>query len=336
MTGIVRRILMAAACAVALIASGARAAEVTEVKIARQYGIGYLPMMIMEQERLVEKHAKLAGLPAITVTWATFAGANVMTDALLSGDLHFAAVGTTLVPILWARTQGGPQEILGVCGLSSVPLFLNTRNPKIRSVKDFGAGDRIALPAVKVSTMAVVLQMAAEQAFGPGQHDKLDALTVSRSHPDGMTALLSGAGEINSHFTWPPFQYRELRHPGIRTVLASNDVLGGSASTVVIVAPARFRAANPKIFGAYLAAMKEANELIRNDRRRAAELYLRATKDMDTVESIVEMLNPDHFTIVPQNVMKFTEFLHRVGVVKRKPASWKEMFFPEVADLPGS
>ncbi|MCC7484249.1 MAG: ABC transporter substrate-binding protein, partial [Burkholderiales bacterium] len=46
--------------------------------------------------------------------------------------------------------------------------------------------------------------------------------------------------------------------------------------------------------------------------------------------------NPDHFTIVPQNVMKFTEFLHRVGVVKRKPASWKEMFFPEVADLPGS
>lgn len=317
-------------------AAGGAAAEVGEVKIARQYGIGYLPMMIMEQDKLVEKHARVLGLERLAVTWATFAGANVMNDAMLAGDLHFAAVGTTLAPILWAKTHGTPQEIKAICSLSSVPLYLNTRNPEIRTVKDFSGKDKIALPAVKVSTMAVVLQMAAEQAFGPGGYDKLDALTISRSHPDAMMALLSGAGEINSHFTWPPYQYRELKTAGIRTVLNSHDVMGGPASTVVIIATKKFRDANPKVYAAFVAAMKEADDTIMRDKRHAAEVYLRATKDKDTVENIMEMLDPSQFTLVPQNVMKFTDFLYRVGVIKQKPASWKDMFFPEVHNLPGS
>ena len=322
--------------AVLLIVAKTASAEVSEVKLARQYGVGYLPMMIMEHDHLLEKHAARAGLSDVTVTWTTFAGAGPMNDAMLSGDLHFAAVGTTSVPLLWARTHGTPQEIKAVCALSSVPLYLNTRVPSIKTVKDFSSKDKIALPAVKVSTMAVVLQMAAEQAFGPGNYDKLDSLTISRSHPDGMTALLSGAGEINSHFTWPPFNVRELKTPGIHTVLDSESVMGGPATTVVVISSKKFRDANPKLYGAFLAAMKEADEAIRRDKVRAAELYRQATKDKDSIEEIAGMINPDQFTLIPQNVMKFTDFLFGVGVIKQKPASWKDMFFPEVHDLPGS
>ena len=87
--------------------------------------------------------------------------------------------------------------------------------------------EAIALPAVKVSIQAVTLQMAAEKAFGEGQQGKLDALTVSLSHPDAQVALLSGASEITAHFGSPPFQYQQLEKPGIRTVLNSYDVAGG-------------------------------------------------------------------------------------------------------------
>jgi NitT/TauT family transport system substrate-binding protein len=112
--------------------------------------------------------------------------------------------------------------------------------------------------------------------------------------------------------------------------------MGGPATTVVVIASKRFRDANPKLYSAFLAAMREADETIRRNKRHAAEVYLQATKDKESVDEIAAMLNPDQFTVTPQNVMKFTDFLFRVGVIKHKPSSWKELFFPEVYDLPGS
>ncbi len=328
--------LVAASCLLLGTVAGAAAAQVRELSVAKQHGIGYLPLMIMEHDKLIEKHAKAAGLGDIAVKWATFAGAAAMNDALLSGNLEFAAVGTTSVPLLWAKTRGTPQEVKAVCSLSSVPLFLNTRDPAVQSIKDFTNKNKIALPAVKISTMALVLQMAAAKAFGPENYSKLDHLTISRSHPDAMTALLSQSGEIDSHFTWPPFQYRELKHPGIHTVLSSYDVTGGPATTVAMVAASRFREANPKIVTAFIAAMNEANELIGQDTRRAAQIYIDMTKDPDSVDNIAQMLKPEQFTTTPQKTMLFAEFLHSVGGIKDKPGSWKDMFFPEVHGLSGS
>jgi NitT/TauT family transport system substrate-binding protein len=310
--------------------------EASEVRIAKQYGIGYLPLMIMEHDKLLEKHIKAAGLPDATVTWATFTGSAAMNDALLSGGLDFAAVGPPGIALLWSKTKGTPQEVKGITSLTSMALFLNSRDPDVKSVKDLSAKNKIALPAAKVSTMAIVLQMAVEKEFGPGSYDKLDYLTITRAHPDAMVALLSGKGEIDTHFTWPPFQYRELKAPGIRTILNSLDVTGGPATTVGMAMPARFRTANPKTTKAFIAALEEANDIIRKQPKYAAEVYINVAKDRDTVENIVAMLEPEQFTITPTKMMLFAEFMHKVGTIKSKPESWKDMFYPEVHHLPGS
>ena len=55
-------------------------AELSEIKVAKQYGIGYLPLMLMEDGKLIEKHAKAVGVD-VSVTWATFAAA-ISTSAL--------------------------------------------------------------------------------------------------------------------------------------------------------------------------------------------------------------------------------------------------------------
>ena len=55
---------------------------------------------------------------------------------------------------------------------------------------DFTKKDKIAVPTVKVSTQAIVLQMAAAKEFGQAEYTRLDKLTVSLSHPDGMSMLL--------------------------------------------------------------------------------------------------------------------------------------------------
>jgi NitT/TauT family transport system substrate-binding protein len=320
----------------ALLWAGASRAEMGEIKVAQQYGIGYLPLMIMEEQKLIEKHAKAAGVD-VKVSWTRFAGGNVMNDALLSNSLQFASGGVGPVVTLWARTRGN-LDVKAVGALNSMPLYLNTRNPAVKTLRDFTEKDKIALPAVKVSIQAITLQMAAEKVFGEGQHNKLDALTVSMSHPDAQTALLSGASEITAHFGSPPFQYQQLQKPGIHTVVNSYDVLGGPATFNLVWTTSRFRSENPKVYEAFTKALDEAMQIINRDKRAAAEAYLRISKDKDSVEDIQKMLNDPGivFTTTPQNMMKYVAFMLKTGSIKNKPDSWKDLFFPNAHGLQGS
>ena len=324
--------LLAAVVLVPLAARG----EMSEIKVAQQYGISYLPLMLMEDEKLIEKHAKAAGLD-VTVGWAKFAGGNVMNDALLSNSVQFASGGVAPLVTLWARTKGN-LDVKAVSAINSMPLYLNTRNPSVKTLKDFTDKDRIALPAVKVSIQAVTLQMAAEKAFGEGQYARLDPLTVTMSHPDAQTALLSGQSEVNAHFSSPPFQYQQLQKPGIHTVLNSYDVLGGPATFNVVWTTSKFRSENPKLYDAFVKALDEATAQINNDRKAAAEAYLRISKDKATVAEILAMLNDPGivYTTTPQNVMKYVDFMFKVGVVKVRPDSWKDLFFPNIHGAAGS
>jgi NitT/TauT family transport system substrate-binding protein len=324
-------------CAAALLALPPLArAELAEIKVAKQYGISYLPLMLMEDGNLIEKHAKAAGID-VRVTWATFAGGNVMNDALLSDSLQIASGGVGPLVILWSRTRGN-LEIRGVGALNSMPLYLVTRDPQVKTVSDFSDKDRIALPAAKISVQALALQMAVEQAFGAGQVHRLDALTVSMAHPDAMQALLSGQSEINAHFGSPPYQYQELARPGMHLVLNNYEVMGGAVTFNVVWTSAKFRSENPKLYAAFVAALDEAEAAINRDKRAAAEAYLRISKDKDTVDNIEQMLNDPQvvFTTTPQNVMKYADFMYKTGAIKVKPGSWRELFFPNVYALPGS
>jgi NitT/TauT family transport system substrate-binding protein len=219
-----------------------------------------------------------------------------------------------------------------------MPLYLTTTNPDVKSIKDFTDKDRIALPSVKVSLQARTLQMAAEQAFGPGKHEVLDRLTVSMKHPDGTAAMLSGGSEITAHFSGPPFQQQQLRDPRIRKILSSFDVLGGPTTFVSLWARTSFREKNPRTYKAFVDAMREAMAMINADKKAASAVFIRQTKsklDPAFVEKIV--MDPENvFTTTPRNTIKYAVFMHKVGAIEHLPASWKDYYFPEIHDEPGS
>jgi NitT/TauT family transport system substrate-binding protein len=331
-----RSALTFVAAALSLAILPAAHAEVSEIHVSRQYGISYLPLMIMEDQKLIEKHAKASGID-VKVDWSKFASGAVMNDALLSGNLQFASGGVAPFTTLWAKTRSN-LDVKAVAAINSMPLYLVTNNPKVKALKDFTDKDKIALPAVKVSIQAVTLQMAAEKAFGAGQEHKLDHLTVSMSHPDGETALLSGKSEITAHLSSPPFQYQELEHKGMHRVLNSYDVLGGPATFNVVWTTAKFHDENPKVYAAFVAALDEATAQINGNKRAAAETYLRISKDKDSLDDILKMLNDPEikYTTTPNNVMKYVDFMHKIGSIKVKPDSWKDMFFPNAQKLSGS
>jgi NitT/TauT family transport system substrate-binding protein len=319
----------------ALAAATPAAAEVDDLVLARQYGIGYLQFMVMEHEKLIEKHAKALGLGDIKVSWKTVTDGAAINDALLSGNVHVGSGGVGAFVTLWARTKG-TLEVKGIAAMSAMPLFLNSRDPRIKTVKDFTPNDRIALPGVKVSPQATTLQHAAADAFGEQSWNKLDPITVNMSHPVGMQAMLTSA-EVKSHFTSPPYQYLELEQPGVHRVLSTYEVWGGKLTIFVAWATSRFRNENPRTYQAIYEAIGEATQFINKDRKAAAKIYLDMSKEKESVESIVKFLDdPDiDYSPIPHKLQKFAEFKYEIGSNKIKPASWKEMFFPEVQSLNG-
>ena len=312
-------------------------AEGGEVNVAQQYGVSFLPLMVMERDKLVEKHAKAEGLGDIKVNWVKVAGPSVMNDGVVSGALQFIAVGAPSLITLWDKTKSNV-GVKGVSAMTTYPLYLNVRNPAVKSIKDFSEKDKIVVPSIKVSTQAILLQMAAAKAFGDANYARLDPWTVALSHPDGLLAITNNTAGVDAHFTSSPFHEQELKVPGVHTVTTSYEILGGPATAVVIAASTKFREANRKTYKAFFDALNEAINNINKDKRAAAKIYLEQAKDTkNSVDDIYAMINaPDYFyTLTPQKVGKTANFMHKIGSIKSQPASWKDLFFPKVHNLPG-
>ena len=322
-----------------LILVGGRAAlaETNEIRCAQQYGTSYLALMLMQDQKLIEKHAKQAGLGDVKVTWAKLGGPGAMNDALLPGGLDFGTGGVPSLITLWAKTAGTPMEVRGVGALNDMPNELITNNPKVKTLKDFGPGDKIAVTTVKISTQALLLQMAAAKEFGEKSFDKLDPLTVSMPHPDATAALLSGSGSITAHFASPPFLYQEMAK-GLKSVISSYDILGGPATFNVVWSTKKFHDQNPKAYQAFVAAFQEATDLINKDKKAAAETYKRMSGTSESVDALVKQLDDPKvkFTLEPHRLNVTAEFMHKVGRINKKPSSWKDLFFENVHSLSGS
>jgi NitT/TauT family transport system substrate-binding protein len=293
---------------------------------------------VMEQNRLLEKHAAALGLGDVKVTWQTIDGGNVINDAMLAGALDIASIGVPGFLTLWDKAKGkAGVEILGLAAVGSGSVWLNTRNANVKTLADFTEKDRIAVPGIKTSFVAVVLQMAAAKEFGIENFAKLDPLTVGIPHPEAMASLLSGKTEITAHFCSPPFNYIERDAPGIHRVINSVDVTG-PLTIIMAHTTRRFRDANPGLTKAFVATLDQAAQSVAKDKRAAAGAYVALAKIKTSQEEIMRILDdPDtHFTVTPEGAMKYADFMNRAGTIKSRPAAWQDLFFPDIHDRPGS
>ncbi|MGE4370735.1 MAG: ABC transporter substrate-binding protein [Burkholderiaceae bacterium] len=326
-----------AAAVLGMVMATPASAEKDEVVLARQFGIGYLPLTVMHKQELVQKKLAEAGLKDTKVNWSRFGSGSAANDALLSGQLDFAAGGTGPAFILWDKTRTNA-KVHGVAALSSMPNLLVTTNPKVKTIKDFTSEDKIAMAGAGSSVQTIYLQMAAAKEWGKENYKKLNPLMVNLPHPEGLNAMLSGSGAIRSQFTSPPFQYMALENPGVHTVLNSYDVMGGRSTFLVVWGTDKFRTENPKTYMAVLNALKAATDWINANPRKAAELYVEDAGGKDSVDFIEKMIRDPQikYTLAPERVLPFAQFMNDVGVIKNRPEKWSDLFFPEIHDLAGS
>jgi NitT/TauT family transport system substrate-binding protein len=312
-------------------------AETEVIRIPRGAGgVGFLPLLIMEQRGLVERQARALGAANLRVDWIKLGGPAVVNDLLLSGAADIVVAGPPAFLTLWDRTRE-TLKVKGVAAMSSIPMYLNTRAGHLHSLKDLNANDKIAVTAVKVSIPAIIMQMAALKEFGPAGYAHYDPFTVSLTHADAVIALTSGRADITAHFASPPFHQRELKLPGVRTIMSSNAVMGGPSTFTLLYTTSRFHDANPKALAAFSTALEEAILSLNADKRAAAQTFIDMEAQAMPLAEVLEVLaDPDiRYTSTPENVMKYADFMATVGSLKGRPSTWQDLFFPGIHHVPG-
>lgn len=315
----------------------ALAQQKTELTISRQPGIIYLPTHVIEKQGLIEKHAAKLGVKGVTTKWVSFSNGGAQQDALLSGNVDMINTGTGPLLLMWDRTKGG---VKGVVASSALPLMLITRDPRIQSLQDFRDGDKIAVPTVRVSTQAILLQIEAAKQFGSANWGRFDPLAIQMGHPDAYIVMKNPIHEVKSHFAAPPFQHYEIKSvPGARVLITSSEIMGGGLSQGQFIAMTKFADANPLLIKAVRAAAEEAKAFIEAQTAEAVEIYRDVTGDKTPAADIMELLAQPgmmEWSLQPQGTMKFAEHLNLVGSLKTKPSSFKDYYLPIAHDLPGS
>lgn len=309
----------------------------TTLSITRQPGIIYLPTQILEKQKLVEKHAARLGIADLKVNWITFSGGGAATDALLSGGVDVLNTGAGNLLLLWDRTKGG---VKGIIATAALPVALITREARIQSLKDFNATDKIAVPTVKVSTQAILLQMAAAKAFGDDQWARLDPNTVQLGHPDAVVALMNPQHEVTSHFAAPPFSFYELKNvKGAHALLQSKDIIPEGLTQAQFFTTTKYAEANPKVIEALKAATIEALAFLHAKPEEAVEIFREISNDKTPVPELLELLKQPgmmDYNAGPQGTMAVARHLFSIGTLKSKPESWKDYYLPTSHDLKGS
>lgn len=324
------------ACVAALAATATAAQAEGRIRVAQQFGIGYLLLDVVREQQLIEKHGKQLGVE-VQVEWAQLSGATVMNEALLAGSLDIVSAGIPPALVLWDRTRG-KQNVKVVASLGSLPNYLLTNNPNVRSLKDLSDKDRIAVPAAGVGFQSRTLQIETARQFGAADFKRFDTISVSLPHPDATAALIKGGSEVNTHFSSAPFYYQALENKQVRKVLSSYDILGGPATFNVLYTTQKFHDENPKTYKAFYNALVEAEQFVKANKAKAAEVFIRVQQSKlspELVRRIVEDPEND-FTVTPQRTFVYADELHKLGVIKNRATSWKDYFFEEAHASPGS
>ena len=315
-----------------------RAQAPLAVRFVQQRGLLYIPVDIMVAGGVLQKEATKLGLGRIEATATALSGPGPILDALLSGAADYGTAALPSLMTLWDKARGTASEVKAVGTVSNGAMTLYTINPAVKTIADFTDTDRIAVPTVKLSFNAMMLQMAAEQQWNDPH--RLDRLTVSLGHPDAVSALSAGHGRasITAHIAVQPFTDRGLKLPGAHVITDSRTVFGGTLSQIMLLARKQTKDRDPLLFKAVANALEESIRVANADKRAAAQLWKDTQKAPDSVDDLVAQLSDPgfEFTSRPQRIAQFAAFLNRIGTMRSKVEDWKELFWETAHNQPGN
>jgi NitT/TauT family transport system substrate-binding protein len=323
--------------AVATLAAGAsvlapaalRAQVPLKVVFAQQRGLLYLPVDMMVSGGVLQQVATKHGLGRIDASVITLGGPGPVNDSILSGAADYGTVALPSLLTLWEKTHTTANPVKAIGAVSNGAMTLYTINPNVKSITDFTDQDKIAVPTVRISFNAMMLQMMAEKQWGDPH--RLDHLTVGLGHPDAVAALVPGYGKsiITAHIAVQPFTARGLKLPGAHILADSRQVFGGPLTQITLIASKQTKEKNPALFAVVAEALEQSIKVANSDKKAAAVLWKNAQKASESIDDLTTLLDDPgfEFTSQPHRIAFFAAFLNRTGAMKSKLGDWKELFW---------
>ena len=277
-----------------------------KVVIAQQFGLGYAPLMVIQEKNLIQKY-----YPDAEVEWVQLGSGGAIREAMAAGNVDIGSMGVPPFLIAWAKNL--PWKVIS--GLCYMPLGMQTYHEDMKTLEDVKSDMKIALPSPG-SIQHILLSMAAEKQLGDAL--ALDDRIIAMPHPDGANALINQV-EIDAHFTSPPYIFLELQAEGIHQVVdAEKDSFGGPFTFLVSVSTKKFKDSNPELFSAVFKALQEAIEWLNNNPEEAS-VILGEKLGVDEEEIYKQLTWPGvKFDPNPNGMLKFLDFMERQGYVEKK------------------
>lgn len=293
-----------------------------ELTIAYQPGLSYAPLLLLKQDKTLEKE-----FPNTTFNWKELSSSSAVQDGMIAGDIQVGAGSAPQMILAWDK--GVKWRYLA--SLNDAELWLMAKDAKFTSLKDFKAGDKIAMPS-PTSVQALVLRKAAQAQLGNA--NALNTNIVAMSHPDGVQNLISG--QIAGHLTSPPFEFQE-KDQGAHVVLKSTDVFGKTMFNGVFLME-DFYNSNPAFAKALYKDISNAVDRLAKDPSAAAKALSENSGGKTSADTFEKQLtNPAiTFTTEPHGLEKFAGFMKEIGMINKTPASWKDLTFETLQSSEGS
>ena len=318
---------------IALVAALAPAHAQEEVKIGMGYGIAFLPLYVCDDLKLIEKHGKEAHLDLKPI-FQRFSGAAPMLAAVDSGEIDMGPFGTVPLLAAWQEGKDKPTQLLAISGITTLPLTLLSNQPDEHSLADIKTGDRIAVPTL-TSPQTFLLELQSEKLFG--RFDRLSDRLVALPHAAAIASLVDNSGPVNAYFASAPYTEIAQRGANVHPLLTSSEVMNGKFSFLIMAATKAGIAAKPQLPDVIAKAIDEAARLIRDDPRRAAQIYLTHEPSGAitgaTMEAVVRDIK-DEFGSAVHGVQTMADFMGRHGGLTAVPRSWREIAAPSLLNSP--
>ena len=306
----------AAAVSAAALPRRARGAETlpSSLTIAIQPGIGYGNLLVMKYQKVLEKQ-----YPGTTFNWPVLTNGDAIRDGIISGNIAIGSGAAGPFLIGWDRGVG--YKLIG--GLNLMDLWLVSRNPQIKTLKDLKPNMKIGMPSPD-AIQAIALRMGCQQAFGNAHY--LDTAIVAIQHPLGVLALRNG--QLDAHLSSPPFQFEEVADGG-HTIFHSWQATGRMTFNTVYTTDA-FTNKYPEFVRYFYSELLKATTYINKDPDGYCQILSEDSGGKVPASRYRDWLKQPglEYSTVPHGIVKVANFMKQIGMLHNAPVSIKDLELP--------
>ncbi|HTX03319.1 MAG TPA: ABC transporter substrate-binding protein [Candidatus Acidoferrales bacterium] len=314
-----RAILAGGAAAISTAALPARSLAAdpplpSTITIAIQPGIGYGNLLVMKYQKVLEKK-----YPGTTFEWPVLTNGDAIRDGIISGNIAMGSGGSGPFLIGWDRGVGYKL----VAGLDLMDLWMVSRNPAIKSLKDIKPGMKIGMPSPD-AIQAIALRMGCQQQLGNAK--ALDTNIVAIQHPLGLVALKNG--QLDAHLSSPPFQFEEVADGG-HVVFRSWQATGRMTFNCVYTTDG-FNNKYPEFVRYFSQQLNRATDYIHRSPGGFADILMQDSGGKVSAGQYLAWLREPglEYTTVPRGFVKIAAFMKEIGMLSKAPASIRDLELP--------